>query len=99
MTDPEATSKPLIRALRQHDESRELEVEWKDPFSLSIDTWDFADGTLRHFPNMDFIVHDITELSPGVMFEIGCSERSGRNRCLSGTNAEKNSICTWSRPY
>jgi hypothetical protein len=39
----------------------------------SIGTWNYVHGIIKHFPPCDFILHDLTEFSPGVVFEIGCS--------------------------
>lgn len=35
--------------------------------------WNFVNGILKHFPPARLILHDITDYSPGVMFEVGCS--------------------------
>ena len=68
-----SSDQPLL-ALKGHEIGRDLNtrIEWVDPFTLPL-TWDFSRGIQVQFPLMDFIVHDITEFSPGVMFEVGCS--------------------------
>jgi hypothetical protein len=72
---------PLL-ALKGFDGYQHLsrKVWWTDPYTLGINGWDFR-SILDQFPRMDFVVHDLTGLSPGVMFEIGCS-RSLRRRTV-----------------
>lgn len=69
------TEQPLL-ALKKFDGTKEIRrpISWNDPFSLPVGTWDFAKGIQAHFPSVDFIVHDVTGLSAGVLFEVGCSK-------------------------
>jgi hypothetical protein len=49
-------------------------LECIHPYDPRLDgTWNYVEGILQWFPRALFVVHDITDLSPGVMFEIGCS--------------------------
>ncbi len=52
---------------------RGKDLIFKSPYKEKIGEWDFTDGILQFFPKADFIIHNITDLSAGVMFEMGCS--------------------------
>jgi len=39
----------------------------------SVDKWNYTHGIVKHFPPATLIVHELTQLSPGVLFEVGCS--------------------------
>jgi hypothetical protein len=53
--------------------SLQKSVEWTDPYNVPGGSWEFATDIQSQFSRVDFVVHDITGLSPGVMFEVGYS--------------------------
>jgi hypothetical protein len=38
-----------------------------------VGNWSFIDGIMKYFPESRTVIHNLTGLSPGVMFEVGCS--------------------------
>ena len=74
-------SHPLISALKKCAVKGAVssEIEWTSPYNRSLKGgWNFARDILNHFSKADLIVHDITGLAPGVMFEVGCSRALGK---------------------
>ena len=49
------------------------DLDYKSPYKERIGEWNFQNGILQFFPKTDFVIHNLTGLSPGVLFELGCS--------------------------
>jgi hypothetical protein len=81
-----ATARPELPILAlKKISSRDVgqSIEWIDPYNIPKGSiWDFRAGIQAYFPTMDFVIHDITGLSPGVMFEVGYSRGLDKKRLL-----------------
>jgi hypothetical protein len=74
---------PILALKRISSRDLGQSVEWVDPYSIPKTNWDdFRGRILSYFPTMDFVIHDVTDLSHGVMFEVGYSRGLDKKRVL-----------------
>jgi len=74
----------LSRVVEDHFSKKGQSVICEHPFNHpGLDGgWNYVDGILKSFPESKYVIHDVTNFSPGVVFDVGCSIGFGKRVVL-----------------